>query len=29
MYALFPRGYGQQACKIEGMRKPLKLMLDV
>ena len=29
MYALFPRGYGQQACKIAGMRKPLKLMLDV
>ena len=29
MYALFPRGYGQQACKIARMRKPLKLMLDV
>lgn len=29
LYALFPRGYGQQACKIAGMRKPLKLMLDV
>ncbi len=26
---LFPYGYGQQACKIAGMRKPLKLMLDV
>ncbi len=29
LYDLFPRGYGQQACKIAGMRKPLKLMLDV
>ena len=29
LYALFPYGYGQQACKIAGMRKPLKLMLDV
>lgn len=29
LYTLFPRGYGQQACKIAGMRKPLKLMLDV
>ncbi len=29
MYSLFPYGYGQQACKIAGMRKPLKLMLDV
>ena len=29
MSALFPRGYGQQACKIAGMRKPLKLMPDV
>ena len=29
LYALFPRGYGQQACKIAGMRKPRKLMLDV
>lgn len=29
LYALFPFGYGQQACKIAGMRKPLKLMLDV
>ena len=26
---LFPYGYGQQACKIAGMRKPRKLMLDV
>jgi TusE/DsrC/DsvC family sulfur relay protein len=29
IYELFPYGYGQQACKIAGMRKPLKLMLDV
>ena len=29
LYGLFPRGYGQQACKIAGMRKPLKLMLDI
>lgn len=29
VYKLFPYGYGQQACKIAGMRKPLKLMLDV
>ena len=29
LYHLFPRGYGQQACKIAGMRKPRKLMLDV
>lgn len=29
LYDLFPGGYGQQACKIAGMRKPLKLMLDV
>jgi tRNA 2-thiouridine synthesizing protein E len=29
VYELFPYGYGQQACKIAGMRKPLKLMLDV
>lgn len=29
IYNLFPYGYGQQACKIAGMRKPLKLMLDV
>lgn len=29
LYQLFPRGYGQTACKIAGMRKPLKLMLDI
>ncbi len=29
LYELFPYGYGQQACKIAGMRKPLKLMLDL
>lgn len=29
LYQLFPYGYGQQACKLAGMRKPLKLMLDV
>lgn len=29
LYQLFPYGFGQQACKIAGMRKPLKLMLDV
>ena len=29
LYSLFPMGYGQQACKIAGMRKPRKLMLDV
>ncbi|MGV6825834.1 MAG: TusE/DsrC/DsvC family sulfur relay protein [bacterium] len=29
VYQLFPYGYGQQACKIAGMRKPRKLMLDV
>ncbi|PWQ97630.1 TusE/DsrC/DsvC family sulfur relay protein [Leucothrix pacifica] len=29
LYQLFPYGYGQQACKIAGMRKPLKLMLDM
>lgn len=29
LYRLFPGGYGQQACKIAGMRKPRKLMLDV
>ena len=29
LYQLFPRGYGQVACKIAGMRKPRKLMLDV
>lgn len=29
VYGLFPYGYGQQACKIAGMRKPLKLLLDL
>lgn len=29
LYDLFPYGYGQQACKIAGMRMPRKLMLDV
>lgn len=29
VYDLFPYGYGQQACKIAGMRVPRKLMLDV
>lgn len=29
LYRLFPYGYGQQACKVAGMRKPRKLMLDV
>ncbi len=29
IYALFPYGYGQQACKIAGMRVPLKLLLDL
>lgn len=29
LYQLFPYGYGQQACKIAGMRKPLKLLLDL
>ena len=29
LYTLFPYGYGPQACIIAGMRKPLKLMLDV
>lgn len=29
IYSLYPYGYGQQACKIAGMRKPLKLMLDL
>jgi sulfur relay (sulfurtransferase) DsrC/TusE family protein len=29
LYQLFPRGYGQQACKFAGMRKSRKLMLDV
>jgi len=26
---LFLYGDGQQACKIAGMRKPLKLLLDL
>ncbi len=29
LYQLFPYGYGQQACKIAGMCKPRKLMLDI
>ena len=29
VYNLFPYGYGQQGCKIAGMRKPLKLWLDL
>ena len=29
VYAMFPYGYGQQACKIAGMRVPLKLLLDL
>lgn len=29
IYNLFPYGYGQQGCKIAGMRKPLKLWLDL
>lgn len=29
IYSLFPYGYGQQGCKIAGMRKPLKLWLDL
>ena len=29
LYQLFPDGYGQHACKIAGVRKPLKLMLDI
>lgn len=29
VYNLFPYGYGQQACKIAGMRVPLKLLLDL
>lgn len=29
VYYLFPYGYGQMACKIAGMRKPLKILLDL
>jgi len=29
VYQMFPYGYGQQACKIAGMRVPLKLLLDL
>ena len=29
VYNLFPYGYGQQACKIAGMRQPKKLWLDM
>jgi tRNA 2-thiouridine synthesizing protein E len=29
IYKLFPYGYGQQACKIAGMREPKKLWLDL
>ncbi|HHJ35655.1 MAG TPA: TusE/DsrC/DsvC family sulfur relay protein [Gammaproteobacteria bacterium] len=29
IYDMFPYGYGQQACKIAGMRVPLKLLLDL
>ena len=29
LYRLFPRGYGQMACRIAGMCKPLKLLLDL
>jgi tRNA 2-thiouridine synthesizing protein E len=29
IHQLFPYGFGQQACKIAGMRKPLKLLLDL
>ena len=29
IYQMFPYGYGQQACKIAGMRVPLKLLLDL
>lgn len=29
LYSLFPHGYAQQACKVAGMRIPLKLMLDL
>jgi len=29
VYKLFPYGYGQQGCKIAGMRQPRKLWLDL
>ncbi|MEC7832870.1 MAG: TusE/DsrC/DsvC family sulfur relay protein [Pseudomonadota bacterium] len=29
IYNLFPYGYGQQACRIAGMRQPKKLWLDL
>ncbi len=29
VYDMFPYGYGQQACKIAGMRVPLKLLLGL
>ena len=29
VYGLFPYGYGQQGCKIAGMRQPKKLWLDL
>jgi tRNA 2-thiouridine synthesizing protein E len=29
IHQLYPYGFGQQACKIAGMRKPLKLLLDL
>ena len=29
IYQMFPYGYGQQACEIAGMRKPLKLLLNL
>jgi len=29
IYNMFPYGYGQQACKIAGMRVPLKILLDL
>ncbi len=29
VYNLFPYGYGQQGCKIAGMRQPKKLWLDL
>lgn len=29
VYELFPYGYGQQGCKIAGMRQPKKLWLDM